>query len=182
MKKARIIKKDNKEEVSQVEESYSFKNFVLIIIALLIVFAIFYFITILVVKSNKNDDSKNTSITVIDSSKITINQLLDRKEEEYYVLLVKPSLYDSYAIKMNYDEIYDKYINDYSKEENSLKFYRVDLDDAFNKHYIGDKSNIIEDLESFKLGDEALIKINNKHIEAYYIGKDQIVEALSNLK
>ena len=134
-------------------------------------------VTTLVVKPSKNN-STNSTTTQIDSTKITFNNLLDRKEKEYYVLAIKPSLYTT---EMNYIEIYNKYINDYAKGENSFKFYIVDLDDGLNKNYFSDKTNITSDLEKLTLSDVVLFKINNSTIEEYYLGSEKITEALSNL-
>lgn len=180
MKKARLAKTNQKQEVKEIEESYSIKNLIIIILIILIVFGLFYFITTLVVKPVKNDTSSNT-ITEIDSSKITLNNLLDRDEEEYYVLATKESLYKSFNSQINYIEIYDKYISDYSKNDSSLSIYKIDLDDALNKNYISDELNISNSLDTLKLNNEVLFKIKNGNIEKYYVGSEEIIKALSEL-
>lgn len=179
MKKAKIKKiyKIEKEEI--LKEEYSLKKLLLIILLVCGVLGIFYFITVLVVKPNNIMKSDNLEI---DSEKITFNQLFTRSDEEYYVLAVKKSLHENNYSKENYIDLYNKYIEDYKSRENSLKFYIIDLDDAFNKNYISDELNITDDVDNLKLNDEVLFKINNKTIESYYAGKDSIINELSNLK
>ena len=181
MKKAKISKTVKKEKINDATELYSIKNLLLIILIIVLVFSIFYFITTLVVKSSKQDIPTRNNITEIDCTKITLNHLLDRKDQEYYVLVTKESLYNNLGLKTNYIEIYDKYINDYSKKDESLKFYKVDLDDALNKNYIGNSTNISENLEELKLNDEVLFKISDGKIEKYYIGNEDIIKTLSSL-
>ena len=128
---------------------------IIIVIVLSAIFLVFYFITNLVVKPVEQVNNTN-NITEIDSNAITLNNLLNRKESEYYVLTIKESLYDSSYNKINYTEIYNGYIDNYGKTENALPFYRVNLDDALNKSYLDKELNITEDLSNLKLNDEVL--------------------------
>ena len=181
MKKGKISKANKKEQIEQISESYSVKSLLLIILIIIVVFVAFYFITTLVVKPQKQNDTDNDTVTQIDSNKITLNHLLDRSEDEYYVLATKQSLYSDYNSKINYIEIYDKYISDYKLLENSLPVYIIDLDDALNKNYIGDELNISDQLDKLKLNDETLFKIEKGKIKNYYVGSKSITEALSSL-
>ena len=177
------IKEKKKEEKKVVNEEYSLKQMLKIIIILLIVFGIFYVVTSFVVKNKKNEKTEETkNIVEIDKSKILLSDLLNKSEEEYYVLATMQSKYDigEYS-KIDYNSIYDNYIKGYSLNENALKFYYVDLDDALNKEFISDEVNIEKDLSNLKLNNEVLFKISNKNIVEYYIGNEKIIEALSNL-
>lgn len=180
MRTARI-RNNNKEEKKEViiEEEYSLKRMAIIIISLIIVFAVFYFITTLVVKPVNQNNTNNTR-TEIDTTKITLNHLLDRKESEYYVLVTKKSSYE--ILNINYEEIYNKYITDYNKKEDSIPVYRANLDDALNKNFVGEELNITNNLEELKLNDEALFKIKDNKIESYSVGHSEIVKTLSGLK
>ena len=180
MKKAKIVKVEKKEEIQDISDKYSLKDLIKIILILVIVFTIFYFITTLVVKPSKNKNTNN-GVTIIDSTKIILNHLLDRSENEYYVLAIKERKYDNYVTKINYTDIYNTYISNYKNKDGSLKFYTVNLDDALNKNYIADTTNITSDLSNLKLSDEVLFKIKAGNIENYYIGRDAIIDALSNL-
>ena len=143
MKVAKIRKKaEIKKET--MGETYSVNNMVKILVILLLIFGIFYGITILLVKNNKQED--NNPVSVIDSTKITLSQLLNRSEDEYYVIATKASLYESAYVETNYIEFYNNYINQYKQEEESLKFYYVDLDSALNKKYYTDELTITNEL------------------------------------
>lgn len=181
MKTARI-RNNNKKEQKEVikEEEYSLKKMMIIIVSIILIFLVFYLITTLVVKPVKQNNTGNNGVTEIDSTKITLNHLLDRKESEYYVLATKSSLYDS--LNINYETIYNQYITDYSKKENSLTFYKSNLDDALNKGFVGEEANITENLEELKLNDEVLFKIKDGKIDSYSVGHSEIVKALSELK
>ena len=90
MKVAKLKKTKEKKQVMNIEESeFTIKNLIKTLIIIFLVLAIFYFITVLVVKPLTQP--KNTTPVQLDSSKITMGQLLTRKEENYYVLAVKES-------------------------------------------------------------------------------------------
>jgi len=176
MKTARIRKNNKKEKLEEINNEYEIKKMIIITIIVMAVFLTFYFITNLIVKPIDKDNIDNP--VVLDSTKITLSNLLNRKESEYYVLATKNSLYPS---TINYEEIYNGYISDYTKNENALPFYRIDLDDALNKNYVGEELNVTDDLSNLKLNDEVLFKIKDSKIESYYVGSSNIVEVLSNL-
>lgn len=176
MKKAKLKKIEKKEKNVQ-KDTYSFKNLLLIIVILVVLFSIFYFITTLFVKPEEKNVTNN-QITEINSKKIVINKLLSQKEEEYYVIATKKPKNS----KANYLELYNNYIEAYKKEEGSLPFYNVNLDDAINKSYIGDKLNISDNIDELKVNNEVLFKIKDGKIDKYYVGNKDILDALSKLK
>ena len=173
------IKKSSVKEQPVLEETYSIKSMIKILIILLLIFAVFYFVTTFLVKDRKIEGDNSTA--VIDTSKITLSQLLSQKDKEYYVIATKKSLYDSSYIETNYIGLYDEYINKYSQEEESLKFYYVDLDDALNKKYLSTELDITNEVSELKLNDEVLFKIKNNKIEKTYVGKEKIIDKLSRL-
>ena len=79
-----------------------------ILLILSLIFVIFYVATIFLVKEPKinNEDSD----VVIDSTKIILNQLLNRNEKEYYVIATKASLYESSYVETNYIQFYNNQI------------------------------------------------------------------------
>ena len=180
MKKAKLIK-DKKQEQKQIQnDTYSIKSFILIIVVISVIFGIFYLVTSMFVKPVK-EESYTNEITEFDSTKITLGNLLDRKENEYYVLATMKSLYNSYTSKINYSELYNNYISSYTSNEDSMKFYYVDLDDALNKNYISEELNISNEISELKLNNEVLFKIKNKEIEDYYVGSSDILLVLKEL-
>lgn len=172
-----MIKTEKKEEKQIEKDTYSLKNLLTIIILIVVTLGVFYFITTLVVDPVEQNDINNT-ITEIDSTKITLNNLLNRKESEYYVLATK----ESTNSQVNYIMLYNNYINEYKKEEKALPFYNVDLNDALNKNYIGEKLNISNEVSEIKLNDEVLFKVKDGKIEKYFVGSKDILNVLSNLK
>lgn len=171
------IKKTEKKKKEVMEESYTLKDMLLIVLLVLIAFIIFYFITYFVVK--KDVDTTETSSNVeIDETKITFNNLLNRKEDTYYVLAYRSNVENT---QTNFKNIYDSYISTYKYTANSLPFYYIDIDDAFNKSFIGEELNISEDLSSLKINDEALFKISNGKIEESFVGREEILNKLSTM-
>lgn len=177
MKKAKLIKTNKKEEKQMEKDSYSLKKLLLIILILAVTFGVFYLITALVVDPVEDQNINNTPIE-IDSTKITLNNLLNRKESEYYVLATK----ESDNSQVNYLMLYNNYINEYTKDEKALKFYNVDLNDALNKTYIGEELNISNEISKIKLNDEVLFKVKDGKIEKYFVGSKDILKVLSTLK
>lgn len=176
MKKAKLIKNNKKEQVVE-NDTYSFKKLLLIIIVLSVLFGVFYFITSLLVDPIEKNETDNEVIE-IDESLIHLGNLLNRKEKEYYVLATKKSKNN----QTDYQNLYNQYITKYTENEESLKFYNVDLDNAINKTYIGEELNITNNINEIKLNDDVLFKIKDSKIEEYYVGNSEILEALSKLK
>lgn len=177
MKKAKLIKTEKKEQKQIEKDTYSLKNLITIIIVITVVLSMFYLITTLVVDPVDENNTNNT-ITEIDSTKITLNNLLNRKESEYYVLATK----ESNNSQVDYIMLYNNYINEYTKDEKSLPFYNVDLNDALNKNYIGEELNISDEISEIRLNDEVLFKVKDGKIEKYFVGSNDILKVLSNLK
>ena len=178
MKVAKLRKK-NEIKSENESQNYSIKAMIKILICLLIVFTVFYFVTVILVNNKKEVADNSTS--VIDSSKITLNQLLTRSESEYYVIATMPSMYKSSYMNTSYIELYNEHINNYKQKDSSLSFYYIDLDNALNKKNVGQNLNIVDDIQNLELNDEVLFKIKNRSIEKYYVGKDKILDKLSRL-
>ena len=174
MKTARIRKKEEK-KVETINEEYSIKSMVKIIIIISVIFCLFYLITTFLVKPVEKNE--NTNDVSLNENEIIVSQLLNRKENEYYVLAHKNSLYEN----SGYMEVYNLYIDKYLKEENVLSFYYINLDNAINKNYYSDKMNITDNIDELKLSNEVLFKIKDGKIEKTYEGKDNIIEKLSRL-
>lgn len=176
MKKAKLVKQSDEKKKEELKESYSVKNLLTIILIVLVIFVGFYFITTLVVKPTSTAKSNNTS--EVDSSKISFSQLLNMSEDEYYVLATNKNEYNN---NTNHLATYDRYINNYTSKDDSLKFYRIDLSDALNKSYIDDPTKISSELKGVKLSNEVLFKIKSGKIEKYYVGSESIINALKEL-
>ena len=177
MKVAKIKKQDKNKKVELERSEYSLKNLLIIILILLITFIVFYLITYFVVKNNKTDNT-SSEVTEIDSSKIIFSNMLSQSEDEYYVLAYK-SKKDNDMV--DYKALYDSYLNTYSSRTDSLKVYTIDISDALNKWYVGDKINIGDNLDNLQINDEVLFKIKSSKIEKTYVGNEKILDKLSRL-
>ena len=148
-----------------------------VMVILFILFGLFYIITYFLVKDRKTETPIQEA--VVDSSKIVLGQLLNRKEKEYFVLATKTDASDSSTA--NYMNLYNNYINKYLQEEDTLPFYYVDLNNALNKKYYSEELNITEEISDIKLNDDVLFRIKDGKISKTYIGKDKIIDKLSQL-
>ncbi len=171
-------KKDNKKVNKIEEEKYSLKSFIVILLILSITFGLFYYITYLVVGGQKKD---NNPTQIVNADQILLNQMLTMAENEYYVIATKSeSKLNGYS-SIDYEELYEKYIKDYSSKENSIKFYYVDLNDTMNKSFVGEKLVVKNDLTDLKINDDVLFKIKDSKIEFYRAGHEAIIDYLSKL-
>ena len=176
MKVAKLKKTKEKKQVMNIEESeFTIKNLIKTLIIIFLVLAIFYFITVLVVKPLTQP--KNTTPVQLDSSKITMGQLLTRKEENYYVLAVKDSAQLDLYSNLNYFDVYNNYIEKYSEKEEALKFYWIDMDDALNGAYWSDEL----DIDNYIINDDVLFRVSNGKLVKYFVGHDDIIKGLQDL-
>lgn len=175
MKVAKLRKVEEKKKPVEINDEMSIKNLIITVIIILLVLTIFYFITTLVVKPLVG--TKKPAPVQFDSSKITMGQLKTRSEKEYYVLALKESNHMNLYSDLNYTELYNNYISAYSKKDGSLKFYRIDMDDALNSSYWGDTF----DIKTLTINDDVLFKISNKEIVDYKVGSTNILNYLKQL-
>lgn len=175
MKKAKLNKQTKKEQKHIEKDTYSFKNLILIILIIIVILGVFYGITTLFVKPVYIP--KDEVVSEINSEKISLNNLLNRKEKEYYVLATKKSDNE----KVDYIKLYNNYIDKYSKQDQAITFYSVNLDDIINKSYVGKELKISNEISEIKLNDEVLFKIKNNTVEEYFVGSKKILDELNNL-
>lgn len=170
----KIKQKRIKEQPVTLDDNYQAKNMFIIIIIIVVLLVPLYFITTLVIDNNKKEDEvvEKTPVT-IQTEKILVGQLLNRPNELYYVIAYKK---DNKMVTL-----FNNYINDYKKNEDHLEFYKIDLDDGLNKGYIGDDTNITENLKDLKLSDTTLFKIVNGTIDSYYVGNENVIDALKEI-
>lgn len=176
MKVAKLKKTNEKKKVVEVEETeFSVKKLIQTVVIILLVLTVFYIITVFVVKPTVNE--KNSEHVQFDTTKITMNQLLTRKEDNYYVLAVKESAYLNLYTTFNYFELYNNYIKQYTAKENSLKFYWIDMDDAFNASHWSNEL----DIDNFIINDDVLFRVSDGKLSSYYIGHEEILKELQKI-
>lgn len=168
-----VIKMKRKYEPQLIndENSYNSKNLIIVITIISVVLIGFYFITKFVISNQKEE--KMISESVIQSDIIIFGQMLNRKEEEYYVL--------AYNNKSNLKSIYDNYLKMYNQKDGSLKVYKINMNDEFNKKFIANENNITNDINSLTVNDEVLFKIKEGKIDSYKVGSSEISATLKEI-
>lgn len=166
--------KKKKKMDSQIVSGNEITNLIKIVVIVCAVLLLFYFITLLVNKKDgKETYSENTTAT-IQYSKILVGQILNRSEQDYYVLIEKEN--DQYV------DLYNYYLSSYDGERENLKYYTVDLSDVFNGNNIGEETVLTGTVSDFKFADTTLLRVQDKVITEVYDNRDSIVSYLENLK
>lgn len=162
-----MAKKVNEEE--EVKTSKQIKE--LVIIAL-VVAGIFLLIWLMTVGANKMGwfDERYTKPAVpeavISYENIEVGTILDRAENEYYVVLA-----DLSKNAMNIETL----ISAYKSKENATKVYTVDLSEGLNRSVVGEEANTnVTKVSDLKVNDTTLLHIRNGKITASYIGEENI--------
>lgn len=172
--KSKINNRNNREQSKTKfwDNSNELKKLIVIFVIVVVIFAIFYAIT-LVIKDNRTSQPKeDNSVAVIQYDEIIVGEILNQNKEAYLVLATEE------------DDLpnYQSYIDSYGTKEDALKVYKVNLNSAFNKKYIGEKSNFAFDqLSEIRFNKATLLKIENGEIIEYYEGTDEITEYLKEL-
>jgi flagellar basal body-associated protein FliL len=151
------------------EDSKTIKRFIIIMIIVLGITVGLYFFTKYSVKKDNTSTSSSDSIkdVSIDYSNVIVGNMLNKAENEYYVILYDSS--DSNA------STYKELVTNYEKNDNHLTVYTADLSNKLNiKYYTSDKSNPISDnVNDLKFGNLTVIKVSNGKItNAYESVKD----------
>lgn len=150
-----------------MNEEYNLISLIKMIVVIIIVVFMFYGLTVLITKNKKTgsqDDINNN--TEIQYDEILIGNIYDQKEEEYYVLVELTSDY----ITLN------DILTNYNSKTEKIKLYTADLNNGFNKKYLGEKSNFENKYPIFNKS--TLLKIKNKQLIEYVEGTDKIQEKL----
>ena len=169
----KIKKKRIKDKPVIIEQNNQLKTLTITIIIIIVLLIPVYFITTLVLNNRDNEVTNNNPDVLIQKEKILVGQLFNRPETNYYVLAYKED--DKFL------DLFDKYLDDYKSSENSLTFYKIDLEEGFNKQYIDNETKISDDLNELKLSTTTLFKIKDGKIESYYVGNNDILNYLKEI-
>ena len=163
-KEAKRSGKNVKEVQSKNKEKYMTpKSFVIILIVCLVLFGLTYLFTgIFATKDiklfNKKEEKEETTSQI--SNKILASDSLKQKDSVYYVYYYNSTEEDNEVA----DSVYG--INE--------TVYRVDLNDGFNANFVGEPSGIVDSIDSLKVSDPTVIRVESGKIVAFYNGKDEI--------
>ena len=156
--------------MNYMEEDKAVRNFIIIFVIVLLFVVGLYFVTKLINKDSetKSDDTNNTTEVTVDNTKAIVGTMLQKAEDNYYVILYnsddsKSSEYSSLATK-------------YQAKKDVLPLYIVDLSNALNKKYY-DKDNInlsSNNINDLRFGDITVIEVKNGEIVKSYDTVDKI--------
>ena len=171
----KIKQKQIKEQPVTLDDNYQAKNMFIIIIIIVVLLVPLYFITTLVLNNNKEEKQPVTDNNPVEiqTEKILVGQLLNRNNSSYYVI--------AYNKDNKMINLFNQYLDDYKKKEEHLNIYKIDLDDGLNKNYISETTNITDDLKDLKLSDTTLFKIVDGKINSYYVGNNDVIDALKEI-
>mgnify|MGYP004578836663 CR=1 FL=1 len=161
MKKKQILKnieKNTKDSKSKGEKDVFFKFITTLVVLVLLGILVYFLIGVFYTKEIdfKSDNKKDTTEDVtIDNSTITLGQIFDQSEDEYYVLV-----YD-----VNDDKsIIPSWLSIFESKNSNATIYKVDSKNKFNSEFLtnenGNKNATT--YSDLKVKSPTLIKINNK--------------------
>ena len=176
MKKKEMLKEQKrlKEQRNEKFQDFSDKSNVNTVIYISIGVILFIGLTYLIINiANGTWTSYNRQnpIVGIDTKLLMCGTLFDKSDKEYLVL--------AYNIKNKDDVVYSAMFESYKGE---LPLYYLDLESGFNKHCVGDKTNLVNDSTKIMFNKQTLLHIKDGKIVKSYVEKDQINNYLTKEK
>ncbi|NLL45120.1 MAG: hypothetical protein GX247_05605 [Mollicutes bacterium] len=170
---AKTKKGKKKEKVTITTETNEIKELTKIIVSILLIFLLFFTITYLLTKKEDKLPPLEEELE-IQYDEILIGELLNKKENEYYVLVTKE---DDHFV-----DLYKAYLQEYEDREKAIRVYYSNLDNVFNQKYQANESKLsISDIKNIRFKGTTLLKIKKGKIVSYYETKDKIMEHLKAL-
>ncbi len=173
MKKKEIKKKLEQEKKRMREfETSSLSSNVRngLIISVCVIAFVFLMFTFTKIKTGEwNFFTKENFITYaaeIQTEKITCGSILNRKDEEYFVL--------AYDMKADNASLYTSLTEAYNNATKKISLYKVDLGNSRNQICQGDTLSITNDVKNLKLTNPTLLKVKNGKIVATINNYDEI--------
>lgn len=161
--------------MNYMEEDKAVRNFIIIFVIVILFVVGIYFMTKFFNKdseSSTNNTDTNTSEVSIDSSVAIVGTMLNKSDEDYYVILYKED--------DNNSGTYSNIVSKYKSKKDSLPIYTVDLSNKLNEKYY-DKDNInltATDINDLRFGDITLLEVKNGKIIKTYTNVDKIKSVL----
>lgn len=172
-----MAKKTTKKKTNQsvkrvaVNEENEIIRLIKLVVIVTLIFLAFYLLTILINKEEEKETQKASASIQYD--KILAGNILEKTDPIYYVLCYDTEDYNSI--------VYEAYANVYENSLLGSKVYTVELNNPFNKKYVGEESNLdVKDVTDLKFKGVTLLKIENNKIVEYFEG-EEVVTKLSKL-
>ena len=148
------MRKNAKERGIVTSDEMSVIGFIKILAWLLAIVVIFTLITMYVTRDKKENTNNEIQYT-----NIIVGSILNRGEEDYYVL----ALDENDLNASTYQSLVDKY----NQKEDHLRFYYVLLSDPFNASYVSDKANLsVDSITDIRFNGSTLLHIKNGKISS----------------
>ena len=143
-------------------------RFIIILVVVLVSCVGIFFATKYLVKKEDTTKEETSKEVEIDNSVAIVGTMLNKKENEYYVIIYDKKSSDAYT--------YSSLVTSYSSKPEHLPVYTVDLSNGLNsKYYSKEETNPKdENLNDLRFGDITLIKVTNKSITNAYESIDEI--------
>jgi len=162
-------KKTNKKQIKNENEML---KFIKLIIVVTVIFGLFYALTVFINKEdeqNKNED-ENVSIQY---NEILIGNIFNQSNDNYYVLVEKPT--------DNNVQAYEAYLSMYSQKKESKRVYFCNLDSVLNLQYNKEETKLSDNISELQFSQTVLLEIENKKIKNSYASDEKIREILKQL-
>lgn len=160
--------------VKKYNEEINVREGIILVGVLTIVVLVIYLLTLGAQKIGLFDEGytkPEISAAVISYDTIMAGSLFNKTENEYYVLAADFS--DNQNLHLS------SIGASYSKKENHLPIYSLDLNNHFNKGIVGDTSNpSAQTVKEIKISEPTLIYIKNGKNYRYIVGIDNIKNEL----
>ena len=145
-------------------DEFNLISLIKFVVVVIIAFIAFYGITLLV--TNNKETKKESNNAAIQYDEILVGEILNRKNETYYVLVEDSSS----------ETTLSQYIG---SNNNTKKVFFCDLENAFNKTYKSDESNLyVDNISEIRFKNTTLLEIENGKIVNSYEENEQIENTL----
>lgn len=174
MNKKQMIKEQKKIKQQQKEAAVLFKDdkevFNVFKIALgVLLFIGLVYVGINIINGNWNILTRNNKkSTEIDSQMVMAGTMLNKEEDEYYVL--------AYDMQEKSQVMYAALASNYTGVKH---LYLLDLSSGFNINFISDKTVVSNDLSKLKFGGPTLLVIKGNKITKSYTTENDIVKVFN---
>lgn len=159
-----------RKEKFYTEEQKEVFKFFKILFGLVVIIGLLYLFTVKFVNKENNYKRTNNSGKVQYES-IYLGTLLNKADNEYYVLIV-----DNSDISNN---LYISRVSEYKSKISHLPVFTADLSNELNKSFISKESSYNKDnMDNFKVSGTTLVKVKDGKIQKFIENKDSILSEL----
>ncbi len=170
-------KKQKRSYQIHTNSDMEYSKIIKIAIGVILVLGLTYFITAIATGEIKfgNKKKEETPETSIQYEEILAGEIFNRSPEEYYVLLFNfTDTFASYYLSLK---------DNYTKQENTLPIYIVDLEKHLNKDFVLEEgenyTEYPDNLNDLKVSNPTLIKIHDHKVTERINNRDDILNFLN---